>query len=230
MSPPWTRTWNTNALVHDFPSVKVNDVLSVSSGWWTWYQKSPTLIMIANVDRNNDGFTAGSRTFVEDWKLWMGVKRYRIHGSLNIPWRSSQYHETEQSYYGRGPWAKAVNPKGAEQIKWTYKIGNGGIEEDEKSICKQVKIVAFIISSKAVLTFLGTSFDRVHSYENMRKTFKKGRKWGLTFEIHGHHQGILRRCYWQPNPFHASHCWSSKRGIDKVIQGVALPNRLIPCR
>ena len=59
----------TNTLVHNFLGVRVNDVLT------SWVQpgkidnKCPTLIMIAKVDWNNDGFADGSRTFVTDWKL-----------------------------------------------------------------------------------------------------------------------------------------------------------------
>ena len=65
-----------NTLVHNFLGVRVNDVLSGSVSIVDLIRERPTLIMIAKVDRNNDGFAAGSRTFVEDWKLWKGGKRY----------------------------------------------------------------------------------------------------------------------------------------------------------
>ena len=45
----------------------------------------PTLMMMAKVDRNNVGFADGSRTLVEDWKLWMDVKRYQVHKPPIIP-------------------------------------------------------------------------------------------------------------------------------------------------
>lgn len=49
----------------------------------------------------------------------------------------------------------------------------------------------------------------------------------LTLEVQGNNEFIIRWRHREPSTFGAPHCGTSKRGVYKVIQSVALPYRLL---